>query len=332
MIADSNYDIIYMNDAAREMFRVAAEALRSEIPNFDAENLVGNNIDAFHREPARQRRILERLGDTYTTQLAVGGRTFRLIANPIIYDGNRLGTVVEWSDLTAQLKLEEDAQQRVLAEHFKKKKLMNTIIRELHHRIKNDLQGVIGLLRLSVSNVPENVPVINDAIRQINAVAMVYSLQSASVSLNLKLKDMVTTLVAAANETFRGQLHISLREDEIGDFYVSEGEAVSVALIINELLVNAVKHGSCSSQDSQISVSLDRQAETVRLHVSNQAEYISADFSIQSGNSAGTGLELVRSLLPQPGSELSFNVEDGKVTAVLAMQHPLLHREVAQPM
>lgn len=332
MIADRNHDIVYVNKKATQMFRHAADALRSELPDFDPEKLVGSNIDAFHREPMRQRRMLENLVDTYTTKLKVGGRTFRLIANPIVNDGNRLGTVVEWSDLTAQLELEDEARQRVEAEHLKKKQLMNNIIRELHHRIKNDLQGVVGLLRHSVAEFPESNPMIDDAIRQISAVATVYHLQSASVSLKLKLKDMVTTFVKAFNGTSRGRLRFHPGDDEVDDFYVSEEESVPLALIVNELLTNAVKHGSFRSQDELISVTLDRQADGVRLCIRNHAEHLSNAFDFSRGSGVSTGLELVRSLLPRPGSELSFDIADGTVTAILALSQPVVREDVAQPL
>ncbi len=325
MVSDREHNIIYMNETAKQMFQSASAELRSELPDFDADCLIGTNIDAFHRKPMRQRYLLERLDDTYKTQLTVGGRTFRLIANPIINNGDRLGTVVEWSDLTAQLELEEDARRRVDAEHRRKKELMNTIIRELHHRIKNDLQGVVGLLRQSVSNSPENVVIIDDAIKQISAVAAVYNLQAASISLNLKLMDMVNTLVTVASVTKQVQLEVSMCEDDIREFYVSERAAVPLALVITELLTNAVKHSSRSGRRDRILIKLERQASGVRMCICNDTDCRSDMFDYASGSGIGTGLKLVGTLLPEPGSELSFDVTDNAVAAVLLMDPPVLH-------
>lgn len=116
MMADANYNINYMNQAVQRMMKTAESDLRKVLPNFDANNLVGNNIDVFHKNPAHQRSMLERLTDTYTTQITVGVRTFSLTANPIFSDDNsRLGTVVEWADRTSEVALEGEIDSLINA-------------------------------------------------------------------------------------------------------------------------------------------------------------------------------------------------------------------------
>ena len=107
MMADADYNINYMNNAVQEMMKIAEADLRAVLPNFDANNLIGNNIDIFHQNPAHQRSMLERLSSTYQTEIKVGARTFALTANPIFSaDKTRLGTVVEWNDRTAEVNIE----------------------------------------------------------------------------------------------------------------------------------------------------------------------------------------------------------------------------------
>lgn len=112
MIADTNYDITYMNGSVIETLRNAEEDLRKDLPNFNVDKLIGSNIDIFHKNPAKQRSMLDKLNSTFRTSIRVGGRTFNLIANPIIYKGKRLGTVVEWLDATTI----EEEKQRINAE------------------------------------------------------------------------------------------------------------------------------------------------------------------------------------------------------------------------
>ncbi|MCB1800152.1 MAG: HAMP domain-containing protein [Gammaproteobacteria bacterium] len=117
MVADKNFDIIYMNQAVQAMFSEAQEDLRERLPGFDASKLIGRNIDVFHKQPAHQRRLLESLSDTYESQVSVGPRTFRIIANPVVNaDGERLGTAVEWADLTAELHAADEAERRLESE------------------------------------------------------------------------------------------------------------------------------------------------------------------------------------------------------------------------
>ncbi len=115
MIADPNNDIIYTNDAAQEMMNTAAGDLRQELPNFDEHAIVGSNIDIYHKNPAHQQNLLAGLTDTYTADMEVGPRTFRVIANPIIEDGERLGTVVEWEDRTDEVAIEKEIDNMVEA-------------------------------------------------------------------------------------------------------------------------------------------------------------------------------------------------------------------------
>jgi len=112
MIADNDFNIIYMNKSMVEMMRHAEHDIRKDLPNFDSSKLIGANIDQFHKNPAHQRKLADAMRDTYEARIKIGGRTFNLIANPVVdRDGNRFGTSVEWSDITDELaKLEAEQQ------------------------------------------------------------------------------------------------------------------------------------------------------------------------------------------------------------------------------
>ena len=111
MIADQDLNIIYLNDAVREMMRNAEEDIRKELPEFDSSKLLGANVDVFHKNPAHQRGLMERLQESFTADIELGRRFLRLTANPIIDDqGERLGTVVEWLDRTGEVAVEREIQ------------------------------------------------------------------------------------------------------------------------------------------------------------------------------------------------------------------------------
>ena len=109
MVADAELNIIYMNEAASNMFRNAQSDIIKDLPNFNSNDLIGTNIDGFHKNPSHQRNLLGNLTSTFSSQLNVGGRTFKIVANPIREaDGTRIGTVVEWSDRTAEVAIEQE--------------------------------------------------------------------------------------------------------------------------------------------------------------------------------------------------------------------------------
>ena len=116
MIADASNVIVYMNQAVKNMMSAAENDLRKDLPNFDSSNLLKQNIDIFHKNPAHQQSLLDKLTTTYKAEILVGGRTFGLVANPILTPENeRIGTVVEWEDRTDEVAIEKEIAELIVA-------------------------------------------------------------------------------------------------------------------------------------------------------------------------------------------------------------------------
>jgi methyl-accepting chemotaxis protein len=120
MVADADLNIVYVNQSLSKMFVEAETDLRKDLPHFDAQHIVGINIDRFHQNPAHQRTMLARLTGEHTTRLTIGGRKFDLIINPVDVQGKRIGTVVEWKEMTAVLAAQE--RERALVEQERRVK------------------------------------------------------------------------------------------------------------------------------------------------------------------------------------------------------------------
>uniref|UniRef100_Q47I46 PAS protein n=1 Tax=Dechloromonas aromatica (strain RCB) TaxID=159087 RepID=Q47I46_DECAR len=116
MIADDGLNIIYMNHAVTQMFAAVESDIRKDLPQFSAASLMGSNIDIFHKSPAHQRGMLERLTGTHRATIRLGGRVFALTVTPVINTrGGRLGFAVEWLDRTNEVAVEEEVNQIVSA-------------------------------------------------------------------------------------------------------------------------------------------------------------------------------------------------------------------------
>ena len=116
MIADRDLNIIYMNQAIRRMLAEAEADIRKDLPAFDAAKLIGTNIDVFHKNPAHQRGLLQKLSGIYRAEVKLGGRTFSLTVAPVIdAAGARLGTAVEWVDRTVEVAVEAEVNGIVQA-------------------------------------------------------------------------------------------------------------------------------------------------------------------------------------------------------------------------
>ncbi|HHQ4525621.1 TPA: methyl-accepting chemotaxis protein [Aeromonas veronii] len=164
MIADTNLDIIYMNEAVTGMLNQAETDIKKELYSFNANQLMGANIDSFHKNPGHQRAMLAKLNSTYRTQIQLGGRTFSLIANPVFNDtGERLGSVVEWADRTKEVMIEKEMSDIVQA----------VINGELHRRM--ELTGKSGFFQAMGEGINQIAEVIdstlNDVIRVVQCLA-----------------------------------------------------------------------------------------------------------------------------------------------------------------
>ncbi len=116
MVADENNVIRYVNPAVVKILKIAESDIKTELPNFNVDTLIGTSIDDFHKNPSHQRNILAGLSSTYNATIKIGGRIFDLTANPVNDQWkNRLGTVVEWEDVTAERSTEKEVADVVEA-------------------------------------------------------------------------------------------------------------------------------------------------------------------------------------------------------------------------
>ncbi len=114
MVADTNLEIIYTNHSVERMFKAAEQDIREQLPNFNADKLLGSNIDSFHQDPSHQRRLLAGLKESNSLELLIGGQHMNVIASPVINaEGERIGFVAEWQNNTQEVLIEQEIAQLV---------------------------------------------------------------------------------------------------------------------------------------------------------------------------------------------------------------------------
>ena len=166
MISDVNRNIIYMNKSIVSMLTEAESDVKKALPNFSVANLMGSNIDQFHKNPAHQKQLLSTFTSNHHAQINVGGRTFTLSANPVINDaGERLGSVVEWADITAQLAAQQ-AAEKLAAENLRIKIALdncatNVMIADPDRNIIYANKSIIEMLEAAESDIRKVLPNFN---------------------------------------------------------------------------------------------------------------------------------------------------------------------------
>jgi len=199
------------------------------------------------------------------------------------------------------------------------------LVREVHHRIKNHLQGLTGLLRQHSTRHPEISEPLQAVIAQIHSMAVVHGLQGSAGHGRVCLCDM-TEAICASVAALRGVSRAPVVDRQTpGPVEVAQEEAVSLALVLNELIVNAVKYGVPEQPGSEaVEVAVNDADGAVEVVVGNGGACLPSDFDFRRRVGLGTGLGLVHALLPRNGAELTFSQCGAWVQARLVLRPPLL--------
>ncbi len=198
----------------------------------------------------------------------------------------------------------------------------DTLIREVHHRIKNHLQGVIGLLRQTQSDHPEVSRVIGEAVNRIVSIATVYGLQSRSPNASLDLAHLLRAIFDNTSDVSpQAPMSMTLHACE-GKWLVASDKAVALALVLNELILNAVKHAPVDENDG-VNVECKSQDGCVTVIIVNPGE-LPENWDYRAGKGVGTGLDLVRHMLPRQGADLSIVEVERRIIATLSLHSPLV--------
>ncbi len=116
MLADPDNRIVYVNEPLREMLQGQEADIRRDLPEFDASSLIGAHIDVFHGKSSRHHRVLSNLSGKHRADIALGSGRFKLAISPIAgQTGEKIGTIVEWRDVTAELRATEEIDAVVAA-------------------------------------------------------------------------------------------------------------------------------------------------------------------------------------------------------------------------
>ncbi|OGT19982.1 MAG: hypothetical protein A2342_08850 [Gallionellales bacterium RIFOXYB12_FULL_54_9] len=179
------------------------------------------------------------------------------------------------------------------------KEQRDVLVREVHHRIKNHLQGVVGLLRQHAVNHPEMAGIIEISVGRVCSIAIIHGLQSQSLSEEVDLDALIKSIVEASG------VRVFFENRLVTPVFLNREETVPVALVLNELIANACKH---RTRNSQVDIRVVMSGAYTRITIENQ-------FETGKLAAAGHGLNLVKSLLPRKSAHLAIE-QHGDVFAV----------------
>jgi PAS domain S-box-containing protein len=212
------------------------------------------------------------------------------------------------TDVTEQRAAEQARFEAAIAQR-------EMLVKEVHHRIKNNLQGVAGLMQQIAQRRPEVAPVITEAIGQVQAIAQVYGLQVGAGG-PLRIRSVLEAIVASVQRMFGRNIAVEVH-GTAHRWALPEAESIPIALTLNELLTNAVKH----SRDGDIRCVLACGEAEVSIEVANQGR-LPEGFNVGQVPGGVSGLGLVRALLPRRSATLALEQQGGEVVARVTLVPP----------
>lgn len=243
-----------------------------------AEQVVTASPNA-HEEGVRTRlngKVLRRV------EIDNQGATIDLLVLPLIQGNDRIGAIVLLQNVTELRRRERELVTK------------DATIREIHHRVKNNLQTVSALLRLQSRRIedPSAAAALDEAVRRIASIALVHETLSNSTETTVAFDEVLTSLVTHALELSprMGQLTIE-RVGQLGS--LESRVATPLSLVVTELIHNALEHGLAQS-GTQLSIELQRYSNEGLVTISDDGVGLPEGFSlIESSN---LGLQIVRTL------------------------------------
>lgn len=203
----------------------------------------------------------------------------------------------------ANERLQEELAERKQADEALESSLREkeALLKEAHHRVKNNLALIVSLMRLEAdrSQEPETRAVLTQMQARIHSVVLLnkvlYRTESyARVKLADYLRQIATHLFQAQNDS-TGEVRLVM---ELRPVEVETGQAIPCGLIVSELVTNSLKHAFAGGRSGEVRIGLQREADgPVRLRVSDTGAGLPANFAARQGHSLG--LQLVSDLVKQ---------------------------------
>jgi two-component system, sensor histidine kinase PdtaS len=198
----------------------------------------------------------------------------------------------------------------------------SAMVREMHHRVKNNLQMIAMLLRLQIREGREvsGREVLTETINRILSIAAVHEILAAEGLRQVAVRAMLERVVQTVTQTMAPPGFALDARIEGDDFSLPSQQATSLALVVNELLQNAMEHAFPGRMAGRVVITLSEGRDTIQVEVRDDGVGLPEDFS--PGRSADLGLQIVRTLVQEDlKGRLSLTTAHG-ARAVITMPRP----------
>ncbi len=295
-IMDALPDTVYFKDNQHRFLRVNRAKAREA--DSKPEQLIGKtDFDYFSEETARRCRkddeYVLRTGNSILRKeeiIHLKHKEKTVVASKFLLKdekGNNIGTMgLSW-DISERKQMEKELRRAVEEKGF--------LMKELNHRVKNNLAIITSLLRMKNSKTGDSID-LSDIISQIDAIRLVHEKlhqrdEIETIELREYFRDLLETIFISFSERY-----VKL-QDTMDEVFIDTKSSIALGLIVNELAINAIKHGFTETLDAIFTVDMKEENGEYVLTLSNTGKPFPED--IDPATTRTLGLELVSSLVAQ---------------------------------
>jgi two-component system, sensor histidine kinase PdtaS len=302
MVVTTTGQIVYISTLAEQLYRKIGYA----------DSLLGCNVASLRTDESIFARAVES-GSCIEEDVQEGPFTWRRRAIPLLYNDPER----PWSRTLQQF---ESRGIVILTVHDitgdtqreRELRIKSAMIQEIHHRVKNNLQTIASLLRIQARRTgsPEVGAMLQQTISRILSIAYVHDFLAHQESNDVDMSEVAQQIISEVTQGVLDpakKLRITLDSATI---LLSNRQATSCALVLNELLHNSVEHGFAHACEGNVLVRLGAEGSRFILEVSDDGQGLPANFDPRVSRSLG--LQIVQTLVR----------DDLKGTFYLVNAHP----------
>jgi len=287
------------------------------------ENLVGRAIGDLGTGDARMVASVALEGRCLQEEIREGSRIWIRRGLPLLSRPGWLAPLRGWLRqkplrshfVGVMLTLRDVTEERQQEQELK---IKSTMIQEVHHRVKNNLQTIAALLRMQARRAKseETRQALEDGINRILSVAVVHEFLSRRESAVINMREVSQQILTQTRQSIldpNKDIQLELNGPNI---YLPTRQATACALIINELLQNAVEHGYRDQSVGRVSLALRDEGDQVVITVWDDGQGLPAGFRLDETDSLG--LQIVQTLV-QDDLKGKFEIHENEgVSAIVS--------------
>jgi PAS domain S-box-containing protein len=288
------------------------------LTGYTAEETIGRNPRILKTRETPD-RVYKTLWDTITSGNVWRGTFHNKKKNGELYWESAIISPIkdEKGLITNFIAIKEDITSRKISEDKIKQLLSEKelLLKEVHHRIKNNLNTIISLLSIQADILKDSavVAALNDAGNRVQSMMILYDrLYQSENFKNMPMDDYFSPLIDEIISNFPNSINVAI-EKNIENFELDVKKLQPLGIIINELLTNIMKYAFIGRDDGVISISAVLLNKHVHLVIADNGHGIPESISFR--NSTGFGMQLVSMLTEQIGG--TIKIERGNGTRLI---------------